>query len=197
MKYRIVFCNAVIMLWSMQALTFAQSMPALGESEYTVGVGDVLEISVLQPDQFVTNVSVAPDGYISFPYIGKVNVKGSEVSQIRHDLEKRLAAGYVKYPVVAVYLKESKSKKYIVSGEIQKPGAYLLEANLTVLRAITIAGGPTKIADVNNIKILRLKKDGTGYETIKVNLNKAMNGDISEDVTLKPEDMIVVTKSFF
>jgi polysaccharide export outer membrane protein len=192
------FCCAFMMLCSMQVRVLsALAQPTSADPGYAVGVGDVLEISVLQPDQFVTSVAVAPDGYISFPYIGKVNVKGSDVLRIQRDLEKKLASGYVKYPVIVVYLKESKSKKYIVSGEIGRPGAYLLEDNLTVLRAISIAGGPTKVANLNHVKILRLKKNGEGYETINVNLNKAMNGDIKEDVALKPEDMIIVNKSFF
>src|SRR5688572_16270804 len=68
--------------------------------EYKVGVGDVLEISVLQPDQFITNVTVAPDGYITFPYIGNVKVKGLNLPQIQEEIRSRLADGYVKYPMV-------------------------------------------------------------------------------------------------
>lgn len=188
--------------WFLSLLLIAQTAfaaipPPEGDSEYAVGVGDELEISVLQPDQFIMNVSVAPDGYISFPYIGKLKVKGSNTSQIQKEIEKKLGEGYLKYPVVTVYLKQSKSKKYLVSGEIERPGAYFLEDDLTVLRAISIAGGFTPVANTNSVKILRLKKDHRGYETIYVNMKRAMDGDMASDVELKPEDMIIVPKSFF
>ena len=165
------------------------------ETDYLVGVGDVLEISVLQPDQFITNV--APDGSISFPYLGNVKVKGMNLTQIHDEISQRLGDDYIKYPLITVYLRETKSKKYLVSGEVERPGAYLLEDNLTVLRAISIAGGLTKYGNANHVKVLRLKQNGEGYENIGVNLKRAMNGDMSHDVQLKPDDMIVVSEGIF
>ncbi|MBI2095947.1 MAG: polysaccharide export protein [Candidatus Omnitrophica bacterium] len=166
-------------------------------SEYAVGVGDVLEISVLQPDQFITNVVVAPDGYITFPYLGNVKVKGMNLPDIKSEIERLLADGYIKYPLVTVYLKEARSKKYLVSGEVERPGSYPIEDNLTVLRAISIAGGFTKYGNAGRVKVLRPKEDGKGYELIKVNLKKVVNGDGQEDVFLKANDIIVASEGFF
>ncbi|MBI4432533.1 MAG: polysaccharide export protein [Candidatus Omnitrophica bacterium] len=166
------------------------------DSEYVVGVGDVLEISVLQPDQFITSVTVAPDGFISFPYLGDVKVRGLNLPDIQREIQRRLADGYVKYPVVAVYLKEARSKKYVVSGEVERPGSYPLEYGTTVLMAISIAGGFTKYGNANRVKVLRQKKEG-GYETLRVNLKKAMDGDSRQDPLLKPGDMIIVSEGIF
>ena len=166
-------------------------------SDYAVGVGDVLEISVLQPDQFITTVIVAPDGYISFPYIGNVLVKGKDLPAIQDEIQRRLGEGYVKYPIVTVYLKEARSKKYVVSGEVERPGAYLLEDNTTVLRAISIAGGLTKYGNASRVKVLRQRDDGKGIEPIRVNLKRAMDGDGKEDIPLKPGDMVVVSEGIF
>ncbi len=170
---------------------------AVDSSDYKIGVGDVLEISVLQPDQFTTVVTVSPDGSISFPYIGSVRVKGMSLPQMQNHIQSKLADGYIKYPVVTVYLKESRSRKYLVSGEVMKPGAYVLEDNITVLRAISIAGGFTKFGSASRVKVLREKKEGAGYETVKVDLKRAMDGQSEHDPLLQPGDMVVVSEGIF
>ena len=152
---------------------------------------------MLQPDQFITNVTVAPDGYISFPFIGNVKVQGMNLPEVQSEIQKRLADGYIKYPVVTVYLKEAKSKKYLVSGEVERPGSYILEDDTTVLKAISIAGGFTKYGNSSHVKILRQKDGGKGYEAISVNLKKVMDGDSQENPMLKPGDMVVVSEGIF
>jgi protein involved in polysaccharide export with SLBB domain len=71
-----------------------------------------------------------------------------------------IADGYMEYPLVTVYLKEVKSKKYLVSGEVLKPGSYPLEDNTTVLKAISIAGGFSKYGNASRVKVLRQKAGG-------------------------------------
>ena len=183
-----------IALWAAAILFFPAGLQA---AEYAVGVGDVLEINVQQPDQFVVNATVAPDGYISFPYIGNVKVLGLNLPQTQEEIQKRLADGYLKYPVVTVYLKEVKSKKYLVSGEVLKPGSYPLEDNITVLKAISIAGGFSKYGNASRVKLLRQKHNGKGYQTINVNVEKAENGDSAEDPVLLEGDMVVVQEGLF
>jgi protein involved in polysaccharide export with SLBB domain len=174
----------------------ALAAPAGPGADYTVGVGDVLEISVLQPDQFTTVVTVAPDGSITFPYIGTQQVKGLTLPRIQDHIQNELADGYIKYPVVTVYLKESRSRKYLVYGEVIRPGAYPLEDNTTVLRAISIAGGFTKFGSASRVKVLRERTGGAGYEPIKVDLKAAMDGG-DKDLVLKPGDMVVVSEGIF
>jgi polysaccharide biosynthesis/export protein len=183
--------------WGMPAVSAGSLGSASPNADYAVGVGDVLEISVLQPDQFITNVTVAPDGSISFPYLGNVKVKGMNLQEIHDMIEQKLSDDYIKYPLITVYLRETKSKKYLVSGEVVRPGAYLLEDNMTVMRAVSIAGGLTKYGNPGKVKVLRLKPDGAGYQPIHVNLKRAMDGDMAQDVMLEPDDMIVVSEGIF
>lgn len=165
--------------------------------EYRVGVGDILEISVLQPEP-ITNLSpVASDGTITFPYIGNVSVKGMLLGDVQNDIQARLADGYMKYPVVSVTLKESRSRKFFVYGEVMRPGTFPLEDNTTVLKAISIAGGITKFGSTSRVKILRPYKDKPGYESIKVNMGAAMKGSADSDVVIQPEDIVVVTEGLF
>ena len=112
--------------------------------EYTVGVGDILEVSILQPDNISNNVTVTPGGEISVPFLGTILVKGKTITEIQRTIQYRLAQGYLKYPVVTVSLIESRSRNYTISGEVTTPGTYQLQENTTVLKAISIAGGFTR-----------------------------------------------------
>lgn len=167
------------------------------QSEYTVGIDDVLEISILQPEKLLTTVTVAPDGSIAFPYIGNVQVKGMTLGQIQDEIQTRLADGYMKYPVVSVSLTASRSRKFFVYGEVINPGTYPIKEKATVLKAISMAGGFTRFGSSSRVKVLRLKKDAPGYETIKVNIKGVMNGSSEADIILQPEDIVVVSEGIF
>lgn len=166
-------------------------------SEYRVGIDDMLDISILQPEKITTTVTIAPDGSLNFPYIGNVQVTNLTLTQIQDEIQKRLADGYMKYPVVSVSLREKRSKKFFVYGEVVKPGTYVLDENATVLKAISVAGGFTKYGSSSRVKILRPKKDDSGYETIKININAAMSGNSKLDIPLQPEDILVVSEGVF
>jgi polysaccharide export outer membrane protein len=119
----------------------------------------------------MNNVTVAPDGSINYPYIGTVQVKGMTLEKIQDEIQKRLADGYMKYPVVAASLKENRSKKFFVYGEVIRPGTYALDENVTILKAISMAGGFTKFGSSSRVKVLRERKGKAGFDTIKVNIN--------------------------
>jgi len=181
-------------------IPIAAPLPAASVSagtEYCIGVDDVLEIAILQPDKMALTVTVSPDGSITFPYIGNVQVKGRALSSVQNEIQSRLAEGYLKYPVASVTLKESRSKKFFVYGEVARPGTYMLNENTTVLKAISIAGGLSKYGSASRVKILRPKKNESGYEAIKVNINAVMNGSSKDDILLRPEDMLVATEGIF
>ncbi len=165
--------------------------------EYTVGIDDVLDINILQPESLPNTVTVSPDGSINFPYIGNAKVEGMSLTKIQEQIQIRLADGYMKYPIVTVSLRQSRSKKFFVYGEVAKPGTYLLDENATVLKAISMAGGFNKYGSSSRVKVLRPKKDQTGYETIKVNIGAVMDGNSKTDVKLESGDIIVVSEGVF
>ena len=167
------------------------------KDEYVVGIDDVLNIEIIQPEKLTTTVVVSPDGSITFPYVGNVHVKGMTLGKIQEDIQARLADGYMKYPVVAVSLTESRSRKFFVYGEVARPGVYTIEENTTVLRAISMAGGFTKYGSSSNVKVLRPYKDKTGYENIKISINAVMNGSSKDDIVLENGDMVVVSEGIF
>lgn len=183
---------------SVNAAEDTAKKPAQEEKyEYAVGIGDILEIAVLQPEKMALSVTVSPDGSITYPYIGQVAVKGLGLAKIQQDIQARLADGYMKYPVISVSLKESRSRKFLVYGEVARPGEYFLDENTTVLKAISMAGGFTKFGSSSGVKILRPRTDKPGYEPIKVKIKSVMKGDAKADIILKSGDMVVVSEGVF
>jgi len=164
---------------------------------YTVGVGDILEVNIIQPEKMNTRVTVSPGGDISVPYIGSVYVKGRTISSAQNLIQQKLASGYLKYPVVTVSLVESRSRSFTISGEVIKPGNYPILENTTVLKAISIAGGFTKFGSSSRVKILRPRKDRPGYMSIKVDLEAVMDGDAKADIVIESGDIIVVSEGVF
>lgn len=202
-KYGVTIINAALLMTiaftaiaAQETETPAAAPAAPASTEYTIGVDDILDIVVLQPEKLALTVTVAPDGCITFPYIGNVNVKDLTLGQVQEDIQKRLADGYMKYPVVSVSLKESRSRRFSVYGEVIRPGTYPIEGNITVLKAISMAGGFTKYGSSSRVKILRPKKEGAGYDLIKVNMKQIMDG-LAKDVVLEPGDIVQVEEGVF
>ncbi|HOO71596.1 MAG TPA: polysaccharide biosynthesis/export family protein [Spirochaetota bacterium] len=171
--------------------------PVVYSEEYTVGIGDILEVSILQPDHITNSVTVTPGGEISVPFLGTVQVKGKTITEVQRTIQYRLAQGYLKYPVVTVSLIESRSRNYTISGEVNTPGNYQLQENTTVLKAIAVAGGFTRFGSKSRVKILRPRKDRPGYREIKVDLKAVIDGDAKADILIEPGDIIVVSEGFF
>jgi len=164
---------------------------------YTIGVGDILDVAILQPDPMTLRVTVSPGGEISVPYIGSVYVKGKTIAGTQSFIQQKLASGYLKYPVVTVSLVESRSRSFTISGEVMRPGNYALLENTTVLKAISIAGGFTRFGSSSRVKILRSRKDRPGYISIKVDLKAVLDGDANADVIIEAGDIIVISEGVF
>jgi len=158
-------------------------VPALAEQEYTLGEGDLLKITVYDNPDLLTEARMN-DGKITFPLIGEVFVNDLTVSDVEKKIASKLSEGYVKKPYVSVSIIEFKKSVY-VNGEVRNPGAYKLTKGLTVMKAITLAGGLTIKAAEGRIKIIR--KTEKGEEQIKAKM----------DAELEPDDIIMVPESFF
>lgn len=176
------------------ALCYADE-PKEDQLQYKVGLGDVLNISVLEHDELKTNAPVTSDGSISFPYIGSIKVKGLSLSDIEKEISKRLSSSYIKYPVVSVTLTTFESVKYFVYGEVKNPGRYTLEGNMTVLKAISAAGGITPDGLYGKVKLRRKQKGGGEYKEINLDLKNTTESNMNCDMLIENEDVVVVERS--
>ena len=150
---------------------------------YRIGANDVIRLQVYGEDALTTETRVSGDGKISVPLLGVLEIKGLTVKETEELIAKRLADGYLKNPRVVIYI--AKYRNFFVSGEVKSPGGYPYEEGLTVLKAVTLAGGFTNRAAEGRVKIKRMK--GVEEETLRVEL----------DAPVFPDDVIVVPESFF
>ncbi|MBM2832961.1 MAG: wza [Candidatus Brocadiaceae bacterium] len=165
------------------------------EVEYTVTIDDVLNIGVLGRDDLKSLVTVMSDGSISFPYIGTINVKGLTLEEIKKEITDRLANGYIKYPVVSVSIASYKSLNCYVCGEVSKPGRLALVDNMTVFKAISLAGGITPNGLYGSIRLKRKQGDTNEYTETIINLKGKEKNDTTGDIRLQPDDLIIVERN--
>src|SRR5882762_8808571 len=139
----------------------ATPAPAFAE-EYRLGAGDKLRIEVYKDAQLSQSVQIRPDGKITLPLVGDVEATNRTPIELRDAIATSLKE-YMTNPVVTVIVVEATAATAYVMGEVYHPGSVNLQAPLTVLQALALAGGLKDFADAKNIKILR--KTTTGVQT--------------------------------
>ena len=164
-------------------------------TEYTVGDGDVLDINVYENDDLSTTVRVSANDTIRVPLIGEVDVENLTVSQVASKIEALLADGYLVNPQVDVFVKEYRSKKVIILGQVNRAGLYELQGKTTLLEFISKAGGLT--ADVGSTATIKRKSVETGEnDNIVIDLNRLIKeGDTSLNVSIRDGDSVYISKA--
>ena len=154
---------------------------------------DVLEVRVYQEADLSGVYRVTPAGEVDFPLCGKVKVAGATASEAAEALTACLKNGFVRRPQVAVMVKEFNSKKVFVFGEVAKPGAFPYEEGMTILHAVSAAGGFNRTASKNSVNVTRLE---SGQEVkIQVRAEDIVVGR-QKNFPLQPGDIIFVPESF-
>lgn len=162
-------------------------------TDYIVRPQNVLEITVYGEEDLSKTVQLSASGEISCPLLGRVKVAGMSPAEIEEKLTE-LYREYLVKPDISVLVKEYSN--FYVYGQVVKPGAYKLEGDVTILEAITLAGGLTAIANSDGIKVIRV--EGGQEQLIKVKVSDiTKKGDKSKDIILKPNDVVVVPESIF
>lgn len=169
-----------------------------GSSEYSIGPGDSLQIFVWDHEDLSTSVQVRPDGRISTPLVEDLQAAGRTSTQLARDIESVLKE-YVRTPVVTVIMQGfvgDGTQQIRVVGQAVSPQALQFRQGMTVLDVMIEVGGLSEFAAGNRAKIIR--KTGTGESEIKVRLDDLINdGDISENVRMRPGDVLIIPQSFF
>ncbi len=160
-------------------------------SEYVIGPGDILQVSVWKNDTLSRIVPVRPDGKISMPLLHDINASGLTAMQLRDKIARALAE-FLPNPEVSVSVNEVRSMHVSVLGEVQKPGVLELRGATTILEAIAMAGGFRDFASPSKIVVLRNEGNGK-TERIRFNYNRAVaNAAEQQNITLKSGDVVVV-----
>jgi polysaccharide export outer membrane protein len=161
--------------------------------DYVIAVDDVLTVAFWQEQIGATDVIVRPDGKISLPLLNDVQAAGYTPQQLADALELA-ASKYITEPDATVIVKEIRSRKVFVLGEVGSPGMVPLNGEMTVLQVIAISGGLLEYADKKNIVIIRTEK---GHEErLKFNYNDVVEGkNVQQNVFLQPGDTVVVSEA--
>ena len=158
--------------------------------DYTLNPGDNLDVDVYKEVELTKTVIVRPDGKFSFPLAGDINAIGRTVVQVQQELTQRLTK-YIPEPVVTVAVKTLDGCKIYVIGQVQHPGAILMNPRLNVLQALSMAGGMTPFAATNDIMILR--GNGAKQQSMQFRYGDVSKGkSLNQNVMLEAGDVVVV-----
>jgi polysaccharide export outer membrane protein len=193
-------------LWSALLTTVLPCYPTMAADpvpvaavspDYRIGPGDTLKVSVFQNDELTATLPVRPDGKISTPLVEDMVAVGKTPSQLARDIEKSLAE-YIKSPKVSVVVTIALSvySQVKVIGQVKTPQSLPYRDGMTVLDAVLAVGGLGPFAAGNRARLVRTEN---GKQTeFKVKLDALLNnGDMKQNLALKPSDVLVVPETRF
>jgi polysaccharide biosynthesis/export protein len=159
--------------------------------DYRLHAGDKLDISVWKETELQKPaIIIRPDGKFSLPLAGEIVGAGKTVSDVRQDIEARLKR-YIPEPVVTVGVTDVAGNVAYVIGQVNKPGSLIMNPAINVLQALSLAGGGTPFAKLNDIIVIRNSQ--TGQHSLSFRYSEVASGkDLSQNVTLESGDVVVV-----
>jgi protein involved in polysaccharide export with SLBB domain len=160
-----------------------------------VGAGDIFTLQIVGEKDLPTEFQVASDGTAQVPFLQKIQVAGLEPQDIAKMVREQLIARkFLVDPVVIVQVREYHSRTVILLGQVAKPGSFPLTPGLTLMQAISMAGGLTAIADDDKVTLTR--KIGQGTKTVRVSVDAITDGT-AQDVVLQAGDRVFVYERLF
>ena len=174
---------------------------ASAQTSYVLGPQDAINVTVLGEAELSRKYVIEQDGTFTFPLIGRVTAKGLTLRQLEAELTKRLTGGYLRNPQVSVSIEAYQSQRITVWGQVAQPNEYQLTGDMTLLSALSRAGGVTPSAgrEVLVIRAARRQagEDGAApeQEIIRIDLVELQAGNMALNIPLQDGDTINVPKS--
>lgn len=156
---------------------------------YVIGPGDALNIQLWNEPTLSGPVKVRPDGFITLPLVNELQVSGLTTAELRKLLTDKYRA-FVKDAVITVRIEGIASTEVFLVGQVNKPGAYPLLGNDTLLQLVTRAGGLTIFAERRDIRVMR--RAGNKVTEYIADYDAIVAGDLKQDIILRPGDRIIV-----
>jgi polysaccharide export outer membrane protein len=180
----------IVVLGFIVSLGTAVAQTPAPESSYRIGPNDILNIFVWKEADLTRDVTVMPDGKITYPLIGEITAQGQTASELKKTITEKLQ-NFVTAPEVTVIVKESRSQVVYTVGKLTRPGPYPLAPGMTVMQALSAAGGFAEWADPKNIMIIR--REGGKEIQLRFNYKEFTSGErLEQNIVLKPGDTLVV-----
>lgn len=167
-------------------------------SSYVIGPGDVLNVFVWQNEDISVTVPVRPDGRISTPLVEDMLAVGKTPTQLANDIEAVLGE-YIRTPEVSIIVEDFVGPfgtQIRVVGQAADPRALAYREEMTLLDVMIEVGGLTEFAAGNRASLIR-EENGRAIE-INIRLHDMLNkGDISQNIAMRPGDIVIIPGSFF
>lgn len=163
------------------------------EYQYTIGPQNTIQIKIFGEGNLNQIYRVDEAGYITHALTGRIRLGGLSVSQAEKAMEKALRGDYIINPRVTIFVLEH--SRFSVLGEVRKPGTYEIQGRVSLMEAISMAGGLTPVASQGDVKIVHRSEDHESTETVDV--GRMSRGEIKKRIYMEPDDVIMVSKSFF
>ena len=184
-QFRAVLCTLLLSLL-VPGLSVAQSVVA----DYKLHAGDSVQVSVWKELDLQRKVVIRPDGRFSFPLAGEVQAAGRSADEVRVDIESQLKK-YIPEAMVTVMVEDIAGNRVYVIGQVNKPGMFVMNPQLTVLQALSLAGGSTPFAKLDNISVIR--GSGTSQKMLPFRYDQVVEGKaLQQNITLESGDVVVV-----
>lgn len=177
----------------------APPAPAASQDEtrtYRLSPNDIVKIKVFQEEDLTTEIRLAKDGTGTFPLLGAINLGGKTVDEAAASVRDLLGKDYLVNPQVTLTVIEYSKRRFTVLGQVQKPGSYDIpsEESVTLLQAIAMAGGFTRLAVQSKVTITRTSG---GKKTFSVDVKSAANDPDTKPFEILPEDTIIISERVF
>ncbi|WP_313071899.1 polysaccharide biosynthesis/export family protein [Melaminivora sp.] len=169
-----------------------QPAPATIDADYKIGPNDLLEVDVFGVTELKRTVRVNSTGHISMPLIGLVQVAGLTPSDAEALIALQYSKNYLQDPQVSIFIKEFTTQRITVDGAVVRPGIYPLVGQITLLRALAMAGGGGQLAKLDEVMLFRVTPEGDS-QTEKHDVMKIRAGE-APDPTLRGDDVVVVNR---
>jgi|SRR3984885_233202 protein involved in polysaccharide export with SLBB domain len=163
---------------------------------YLLRPSDVLQLTFPITPEFDQTISIQPDGFVSLRGVGDLYIQGKSLPELSEALHK-VYGSFLNDPIINIEMKDFEKPYFTAGGEFGRPGKYELRGDTTVTEAVAIAGGFTDKAKHSEVLVFR-KVPGGWQAAKRLDVKQMLiNGDLGEDVHLRPGDLIYVPKNIF
>lgn len=169
-----------------------KAQPTSISPDYKITPNDLLEVEVFGVSELKRTVRVNTTGQISLPLIGMIQVAGLTPADAEALIALQYGSKYLQDPQVSIFIKEFTTQRITLDGALAKPGIYPLTGQITLLRALALAGGGAQLADMEQVMLFRLTPEGQSlvekHDVLKIRKGEA------PDPLLQADDVVVVNR---
>jgi polysaccharide export outer membrane protein len=190
-----------VLLMVLSTFAVARATLATEADAYRINGGDVLHISVYGEQNLNSDVTVQPDGWISFPLVDNINAMGMTLRELQLAIAENLRQSQY-FPnitdnEVTVAMVKAIGNSVSVVGQVNAPGTFAFDTRLDVMQALSLAGGLTPFADDEEIRILRRDSKGNQSAIVFDYSEVEQGNNLESNVLLRGGDVVVVPQAGF